>query len=148
MQRIIISVTILFSVLTGLQGCTFFPGVHKIDIQQGNRITQEDVDKLELGMSHNQVKYILGTPMITDTFNQTRWDYLYSLRTGGDHTTQKRLTLFFKDELLTEITGDYAKILANRRYNAEYFLNEAAKVASTTLRDLNQQELSKLATKT
>ncbi|MFT6916287.1 MAG: outer membrane protein assembly factor BamE [Motiliproteus sp.] len=148
MQRIIISVTILFSVLTGLSGCTFFPGVHKIDIQQGNRITQELVDTLEMGMTHNQVKYILGTPMITDTFNQSRWDYLYSLSIGGEQSAQERLTLLFKDDHLTEITGDYSKLRTNLLYDSEYFLKEAAKVASLTLRDLNQQELSKLETQT
>ena len=51
MQRIIISITILLSVLTGLNGCTFFPGVHKIDIQQGNHITQEMIDKLKSARS-------------------------------------------------------------------------------------------------
>ncbi len=107
MQRIIISITLLVSVLTGLNGCTFFPGVHKIDIQQGNRVTQEMVDKLKLGMSHNQVKYILGSPLIIDTFNQSRWDYFYSLKSGDDALVQKQLTLFFKDHKLSQISGDY-----------------------------------------
>ncbi len=108
MQRIIISITILFSLLTTLGGCTFFPGVHKIDIQQGNRITQEMVDKLKPGMSHSQVKYILGTPMLVDTFTQSRWDYLYSLSKGGDAGAKQRLTLFFKDDKLSRVSGDYA----------------------------------------
>jgi outer membrane protein assembly factor BamE len=107
MQRIIISITILLSVLTGLNGCTFFPGVHKIDIQQGNHITQEMIDKLKLGMNHSQVTYILGSPMVVDTFNQSRWDYFYSFKPGDEPLIQKQLTLFFKDEKLSQISGDY-----------------------------------------
>ncbi|MEH6470985.1 MAG: outer membrane protein assembly factor BamE [Halopseudomonas sp.] len=107
MQRIIISVSILFIMLTGLNGCTFFPGVHKIDIQQGNLVTQEMVDKLKPGMNRNQVKFVLGTPMVADTFNQDRWDYLYSFRPGGEETVQKRLTLFFVDDKLSHFSGDY-----------------------------------------
>tara|TARA_R110002095_G_scaffold198085_1_gene177478 strand:+ start:2693 stop:3079 length:387 start_codon:yes stop_codon:yes gene_type:complete len=107
MQRIIISVTILLSALTTISACTYFPGVHKIDIQQGNRITQEMMDKLKLGMNRNQVKYILGTPMIADTFNQSRWDYFYSLKPGSQKSIQKQLVLIFKDDSLSQITGDY-----------------------------------------
>jgi outer membrane protein assembly factor BamE len=82
------------------------PGVHKIDIQQGNVITQEMVDKLKPGMTKNQVKFVLGTPAIADAFHQNRWDYVYSLQPGGGERQQQRLTLFFDDDKLTRIEGD------------------------------------------
>ena len=111
MQRIIISVSVLVLTLSSLGGCSyfpgFFPGVHKIDIQQGNLITQEMIDKLKPGMNRNQVRYLMGSPMVTDTFSQDRWDYFYSFRPGGKDTEQKRLTLFFKDDKLSHFSGDY-----------------------------------------
>ena len=105
MQRIIISVSILLAL--GLSGCTFFPGVHKIDIQQGNLVTQEMINKLKPGMSRSQVRYVLGTPLVADTFEQDRWDYFYSLKPGADEVITKRLTLYFEDEKLARFSGDY-----------------------------------------
>ncbi len=107
MQRIIISVTVLLLSLTLIGGCSYFPGVHKIDIQQGNLVTQEMVDKLKPGMNRNQVRYLMGTPMVADTFSQDRWDYFYSLKPGKDELIHKRLTLFFKDDKLSHFSGDY-----------------------------------------
>ncbi len=106
MQRIIISVSILFFSLTAISGCTFFPEVHKIDIQQGNRISQAMVDKLKPGMNRNQVRYLMGSPLLTDTFSQDRWDYLYSLKPGKQAQVQQRLTLFFENDQLTHFSGD------------------------------------------
>ncbi|MEH6649140.1 MAG: outer membrane protein assembly factor BamE [Motiliproteus sp.] len=107
MQRIIISVSVLLLTLSSLGGCSYFPGVHKIDIQQGNLVTQDMIDKLKPGMNRNQVRYLMGSPMVTDTFSQDRWDYFHSFRPGGEDTEQKRLTLFFKDDKLTHFSGDY-----------------------------------------
>lgn len=98
----------LLSASLALAGCPSvpIPGVHKIDIQQGNVITQEMVSKLKPGMTKNQVKFVLGTPPITDAFHQDRWDYIYSLQQGGGERQQRRLTLFFDDDKLTRIEGD------------------------------------------
>ena len=62
-----------------LGACSFvgFPGVYKIDVEQGNIVDQEMADQLKPGMSRRQVRFILGTPLVEDTFNQDRWDYLY-----------------------------------------------------------------------
>jgi len=57
--------------------------VHKLDIQQGNVVTQEMVDKLRPGMTRAQVRYVLGTPLVTDSFHQDRWDYFYSYKKGA-----------------------------------------------------------------
>ncbi len=89
-----------------ITGCTF-PGVHKIDIPQGNVVTQEMVDQLKPGMTRNQVRYIMGTPLVTDTFSPDRWDYIYSQQKGGEERTQKSLSLYFSDNSLQRISGDY-----------------------------------------
>ncbi|HEY5718592.1 MAG TPA: outer membrane protein assembly factor BamE [Motiliproteus sp.] len=102
MQKVIISVFALF-----LGGCTFFPGVHKIDVQQGNVITQEMVNDLRLGMTPSQVRFVMGTPLIIDTFHQERWDYLYAMQQGGNLIDQQRLTLYFDQDKLIRIAGDY-----------------------------------------
>lgn len=108
MQRIIISVSVVLLSLTLVGGCSYFPGVHKIDIQQGNLVTQDRVDKLKPGMTRTQVRFLMGSPMVIDTFSQDRWDYVYSLKSGKDENIiQKRLTLFFQDEKLSHFSGDY-----------------------------------------
>lgn len=84
-----------------------FPGAYKIDIQQGNVITQEMVDQLRPGMTRNQVQYVMGSPLLEDTFNKDRWDYVYSMQPGGKKRTQQTLTIFFKDDKLASIQGDF-----------------------------------------
>lgn len=76
-----------------------FPGVYKIDVAQGNIVTQDLLDKLKQGMNANQVKYILGSPLIEDTFNEDRWDYYYSMKTGRTNQTKSsRVTVFFEND--------------------------------------------------
>lgn len=90
-----------------LAGCSV-PGVYKLDIQQGNIITQEMVDQLRPGMTPRQVRFIMGTPMVLDTFSPQRWDYLYSIQPGGQGRYQERLSVFFDDNnLLSGLSGDY-----------------------------------------
>lgn len=103
--RIIRSFT-LASLLV-LAGCSF-PGVHKIDIQQGNVITQDMVDQLRPGMTTRQVRFIMGTPLITDTFHSNRWDYLYSIQVAGGTRKQERISLVFDDNNeLQGLAGDF-----------------------------------------
>lgn len=83
------------------------PGVYRPDIQQGNVVTQEMVNKLRPDMTKAQVRYIMGTPLLIDTFHQDRWDYLYSLEADGDDRTQERISIFFEDDRLVRIEGDY-----------------------------------------
>ncbi len=86
------------------------PGIYRIEVQQGNLITQQMVNELKLGMTEQQVRYILGTPSIQDIFHDNRWDYLYMLkpasRTGDTEVQQQLLVLHFKDSLLFGIEGD------------------------------------------
>ena len=87
-----------------LNGCTsILPTPHKIDIQQGNRVKPEKLQKLQIGMSRKQVKYILGTPLLEDTFHSNRWDYIYYFKAGSGEVKQSRVSLFFDGDSLTEI---------------------------------------------
>ena len=98
--------SLTFMGLIALAGC--FPGVYKIDIQQGNVVTQDMIDQLRPGMTRRQVRFIMGNPLITDTFHAKRWDYLYSIQPGGGQRQQERISLFFNDDdQLVGLSGDF-----------------------------------------
>jgi len=82
------------------------PFVYRVDIQQGNTIDQKQINKLQPGMDKEQVRFIMGTPLISDPFHPDRWDYLYSMEPGGDDRKQRHITLHFRDNKLSYITGD------------------------------------------
>ena len=89
----------LFVVIT-LGACS----VHKIDIQQGNVITQEMMEKLKIGMEKQQVSRLLGTPLIQDPFRKDRWDYVYKFIAGDTGEKQSsHITLYFDGDSLTKI---------------------------------------------
>lgn len=111
--------TLLFSaLLSSCGGVTSFafPGVYRINIPQGNIITQEMVDQLRPGLTKRQVNFILGTPMLKDTFNQDRWDYVYSFQAGGGERLQERLTVYFENNELTHFTGDFQQTPENEQF--------------------------------
>jgi outer membrane protein assembly factor BamE len=83
------------------------PGVYRLDIEQGNIIDQTMIDELRPNMTKRQVLYILGSPMLIDVFHQKRWDYIYSKQPGGQARQQQRISLFFKDDTLVSVQGDY-----------------------------------------
>lgn len=93
-----------------------FPGVYRLNIPQGNIITQEMVDQLRPGLTKRQVNFILGTPLVKDTFNQDRWDYLYSFQPGGGERVQERLTVYFENNQLTHYTGDFRQSRENDQF--------------------------------
>ena len=82
------------------------PFIHKIDVQQGNVITQEMVAQLRKGMDKKKVQFIMGTPIILDTFNNTRWDYIYTAQQRGGDIQKRRVTLVFADEKLDRVEGN------------------------------------------
>lgn len=93
--------------LFALAGCSF-PGVYKVDIQQGNVVTQDMIDQLRPGMTRSQVRFIMGSPLITDTFHASRWDYLYSIQPGGGQRQQERVSLVFNEsDQLAGLAGDF-----------------------------------------
>ncbi len=79
---------------------------YKMDIRQGNFVTAEMREKLKIGMSRQQVRYVLGTPMISDVFHGNRWDYVYLLEERGKIVEKRRLTLYFEGENLARIDDE------------------------------------------
>lgn len=102
-----LNTALLATTLLLASGCTYFPGVYKIDVQQGNVVTQEMIDQLRPGMTKRQVQFVMGTPLIQHTFDQSRWDYIYSLQPGGEPRQQESISLFFKDDKLSHFEGDF-----------------------------------------
>lgn len=100
MKKLLIPIVLLLPVL--VTGCA----IYKIDVQQGNIITQEALNKVKPDMTREQIRYLLGTPLIQDPFHQQRWDYVYSFDPGGGEREQKRVSLFFQDDRLVRIEGD------------------------------------------
>lgn len=86
----------------------YMPEPYKVTIQQGNAVDQDMVSKLRPGMTKSQVRFILGTPPITDMFHANRWDYVYILKQGRKVHEDRKLTLFFENDLLARVAGDVA----------------------------------------
>lgn len=79
---------------------------YRIDIQQGNFLSPEMVAQLKKGMTRDQVRFILGTPLVTDIFHANRWDYVFYRELGNGTKDQKRLSVFFEEDKLVRATGD------------------------------------------
>ena len=91
--------------MTVLSGCgKGLLTIYKIDVQQGNAMLAEDIEKIKLGMNKEQVLFVLGSPLIVDSFHPERWDYIYMLKPGYAQTQRKQLTLIFdRDEIIEMI---------------------------------------------
>jgi outer membrane protein assembly factor BamE len=83
------------------------PGVYTLEIEQGNMIDQIMIDQLRPNMTKRQVLYIMGSPMLSDTFHERRWDYLFSEQKTGEDRVQKRISLFFNGDNLMGVQGDF-----------------------------------------
>jgi outer membrane protein assembly factor BamE (lipoprotein component of BamABCDE complex) len=79
---------------------------YRIDIQQGNVVTQEMVSKLKVGMTRSQVRFVLGSPLVTDMFHGDRWDYVYTMQKQGKPEERRRLTVIFDGDKLATLEGD------------------------------------------
>ncbi|MBU3693651.1 MAG: outer membrane protein assembly factor BamE [Rhodocyclaceae bacterium] len=91
-----------------LPGVDDLPGLkpYRINVQQGNALTQEMVAKLKPGMTRSQVRFVLGTPMVQDAFHANRWDYVYLFTEGHKATKSRRLTVIFDEDRLLRLEGD------------------------------------------
>jgi len=98
-------------ILTGCQSirgwAPTFVQPYRPDVQQGNVVTREMVDQLRESMTRDQVRFLLGTPLLTSVFHTDRWDYVYYLQRGkGDEVQQRRLVVFFKNDRLERFQSD------------------------------------------
>ncbi|CAA6812501.1 MAG: Outer membrane protein assembly factor BamE [uncultured Thiotrichaceae bacterium] len=97
----LISVFVLSTAL--LSGCS----IYKMDIQQGNYITQEAISQLKPGMNRSEVQEVLGTPLLTDDFRQNRWDYVFYIEEKGQVSKKSSLAVFFNDQgIVSDIRQD------------------------------------------
>lgn len=98
--------------LVPLAACSFSP--YRIDIQQGNVVTAEQYAQLKLGMSREQVRFVLGTPLLTDVFHDTRWDYLYRMEKGNTREISSRgLSIYFN------AAGKVSQIVADEAFRGQ-----------------------------
>ena len=110
-------ILLLALAITSLSACRYFgfPGVYKLNIEQGNIVTQEMADQLKPGMTRRQVRFILGTPLIEDTFNPDRWDYIYVKSNGNKILDESRLTVEFEGDILVKLAGDMVPVTWDTR---------------------------------
>lgn len=84
--------------------------VYRIDIQQGNVLDQEAIEQVQVGMSRSAVQFLLGTPMVADTFHQNRWDYPYYLRRGSSRRARdiqtRWLVVYFQEDRVVRLERD------------------------------------------
>jgi len=92
-------IVLIFSVFLG--ACT----IHRLDVQQGNIIKDEQVEKLKIGISKRQVRFIMGTPLIEDPFHDNRWDYVFTMQPGTERkvTEYQRVTVYFDQDKLSKV---------------------------------------------
>jgi len=112
-----------------LSGCSFLYDtfVYQIDVTQGNYIDDEKIAQIELGMTQEQIIFILGSPMLIDEFNSSKWYYIRYIKPGGDPIQQEQVFLTFTNKVLTRIEKDGSireNPLATTNYNKAP--NEAA----------------------
>ena len=90
---------------TKLQKFLWFFSPYRPDIQQGNFVSQEMLAQLKVGMTREQVRFLLGTPLLTDIFHGERWDFPFYLARGNGELTSSRVTVHFKDNKVERIDG-------------------------------------------
>jgi outer membrane protein assembly factor BamE len=81
--------------------------VYEIDVQQGNKLEPQDIESIQVGMTRNQVKFLLGTPVVTDVFHEDRWDYIYYFRAGRSNKPERRwIIVWFDENIVREVQRD------------------------------------------
>lgn len=93
-----------------LSGCTGYVASmispYRIDVRQGNLVTQEMAAQLKPGMTKDQVRFVLGTSLVSDPFHADRWDYVYYFKPGRGDSQERKFSVFFEDGKLTHVAGD------------------------------------------
>jgi outer membrane protein assembly factor BamE len=116
-KKLIFIICLAFSLSLSLTACE----PHRIDIQQGNKIKPETLEKLKIGMTRKQVVFLLGTPLLKDPFHHDRWDYVFYLKPGNQAVKQSRVTLHFKQgRLITINDAAYAPEMHNSSSDSNF----------------------------
>jgi len=107
----LLTIPALVAIVGLLAGCSFDNianrvNPYRIDVRQGNYVDQEMVAQLKRGMTREQVRFVLGTPLVVDTFRPDRWDYVYLFRPGRGEPQQRAISVFFDGDKLDRVAGD------------------------------------------
>lgn len=79
---------------------------YRMEVVQGNVVTQEIMAQIQPGLGRTQVREILGTPLLTDVFHENRWDYVFTIARQGIPAQQRRVSVFFKDNVVERFEAD------------------------------------------
>jgi outer membrane protein assembly factor BamE len=96
----------------------YFSSYH-LDVRQGNLVSQEMVSQLKVGQTREQVRFVMGTPLLTDPFHDSRWDYVYRYDNGKGDVQQRRLSIYFDNNTLARVAGDVAPVDPNAASTVE-----------------------------
>ena len=109
MPNRLLKLLLLLCTSIALTACSLNPiKVYRMEIQQGNFFTPEQVGKLKIGMTKEQVRFVLGTPLLTDVFHADRWDYVYRRQKANSNDVEEQhTTLFFENNRLTRMEGNF-----------------------------------------
>ena len=104
-MKVSLKKTLLLFISIFIAGCSV-PKTYEVVIAQGNLVDQEMIDKLEVGMTESQVKFVMGSPLISDTFYPNRWDYFTSVTQGSETFTEQKITLYSEENKLARWEGE------------------------------------------
>lgn len=133
MQKVF-KIILITTLITSVIACSSlrFPGVYRVTIQQGNYLEEEMIEQLKEGLTKRQVRFIMGTPMVEDTFNPDRWDYFYNVKRDDKDIRSNHFIVFFEDDKLVRWEGDYTPIK-----------KQVAKEQEKALEDTEKKEAAK-----
>lgn len=117
---------------------------YKLDIQQGNVVTSKMLLQLRPGMTKSQVRYIMGTPLVQDSFHGNRWDYVYQMREQGKVIEQRRVILDFENELLAKVRGDVTPSKGDKAAAEEGAANTGTRTINPSAKPAKKGMLDKL----
>ncbi len=117
---------------------------YKLDVQQGNVVTSKMLLQLRPGMTKSQVRFIMGTPLIQDSFHGNRWDYVYQLRENGKIKEQRRVILDFENELLKTVRGDVVPSGSEAAKSVDEVANTGTRVIQPNKKSEEKSLISKL----
>jgi len=99
-----VSIALTLALITG---CSFrIPSVYKMNVPQGNIVKQDMLDQLKPGLTKRQVRFIMGTPMVADSFNDQRWDYVFFVKRGETSFREEHIVINFENDKLKEVVGE------------------------------------------
>lgn len=118
LSRTLLPSLLLLTACSGTPEVTSYLSPYRIDVRQGNFVSQEMVARLKPGMSKDQVRFVLGTPLVADIFHADRWDYVYRFQPGRGEPQLRRMVVFFEDGKLVRVGGDVVAATESAEANA------------------------------